>query len=157
MAVHPQIKEYAESQGAHVVVPKEHRQLVESLFSVRSYWGKQTTVYLGDVYFTEETFRTIQEIDDQFAFFGDRGEIFAFKFRKDKRLLACIGHVLEHVNTDPAHYGMFWHLYRVMGGLDIDQHEIYDWPELRYIMIEDKTTDIDLIHQYYELLRSLKE
>lgn len=156
---HPQIAKYARLKGCVVVEPERRRQLVETLDSMREYWGQTTIAYLGDVYYTEDAFQTIQDVYDLPAFFGNNGDIFAFKFHyPSSQLDHSIQKVMMRIDQDPIKWGWFWHLYRAMGGMDLDVHHIRDCPgELRYIMIEDETDDIDFYQDYIHLLRQINE
>jgi len=66
--------------------PKKRRWTVETMLSTSNIWSDTTCIFLGDVYYSENTFNYMKETHQKITFYGRipvdkyRGEIFAIFF-----------------------------------------------------------------------------
>ncbi len=61
--------------------PKFNNVTIETLLSTKELWTDQhTTILLGDVYYGRKTIKKINQFKGKLQFFGDKNEIYAFKF-----------------------------------------------------------------------------
>ena len=106
--------------------PKDNRVTIETLLSTKELWlNEYTTVLLGDVHYGRKTAKKIIQYKGKLMFWGDKNEIYAFKFHKSmaKIVELNIKKVLMHQYFD-FKFGKLWNLYRMMHLIDFRQHRI---------------------------------
>ena len=122
--------------------------IAEALFHTRTLWVDWTTILLGDVVYGEETVKKIKHQDERIMFYGDKGEIYAIKFRKDmiNVILLAIHNLIQNEGWT-SKFGKLWNLYRLITGVDYRNHEI----TTLFNYVAD-CTDFDNIKQYTEYM-----
>jgi len=123
--------------------------LVEALFHTRKLWADWTTILLGDVTYGAETVTKIKHQHNPIMFYGDQGEIYAIKFRKDMiNMILLAIYNLIHKQDWTSKFGKLWNLYRMLTGVDYRIHEI----TALFCYVAD-CTDFDNVQQYLEYMK----
>ena len=126
-------------------LPKRCEFIFDTLESTSELWKKTTYILLGDVYYTDQTFHIIQKEDKMF--FSKKAEIFAMKFHAGEwnRVKDAIKKARERGGKK------LWHVYRMIEGFGIDQHEFGE--NMYRFASHIKIQDFDIIEKYNEFLR----
>lgn len=126
---------------------------IETLFSTHGLWQTWTTVLLGDVLYGENTVHKMGVQKEQLMFYGDKGEIYAFKFHWDiiPMIHYAINALFNHKEWTPK-FGKLWNLYRVLSGTD---YRLHAKPGKYFTFVSD-CKDFDNQEQYLKYAKNKK-
>ena len=98
---------------------------IATLFSTRNLWKDWTTILLGDVDYGDHTIHQIKKQKNLLMFYGDKEEIYAFKFHKSVQLSIIQAiHATAMSELFEPKFGKLWNLYRTLNQKDIRVHVI---------------------------------
>jgi len=133
--------------------PPDCSCLMEALFHTRQLWTGWTTILLGDVVYGADTVTKIKQQPNPIMFYGDKGEIYAIKFREDmiNMILTSI-YKLIHKEDWTSKLGKLWNFYRIITGTDYRRHEI----TTLFNYVAD-CTDFDNVQQYIKYMKNAEK
>lgn len=134
--------------------PDDDSGILRTLLSCRLLWlGLETTVLLGDVFYSPAAIEGILTSKKPLSFLMNGSEIFAFRF--DAETSYKVEEYAEECSAVVGHEGArLWHLNRRFNYQDIHAHIICksDINE----MIADYTTDVDSQQQFEAVKKSIE-
>ena len=142
--------EEIKAHSEKIFVPEHYNVTVATLFSTHSLWSDWTTILLGDVNYGEKTIELIQHQEKQLMFYGDKGEIYAFKWYKEINPLIhwAINTLINRPEWNEM-FGKLWNLYRVINGNDYRVQKID-----KYFTFVNDCRDFDTQRQYVKYAQS---
>lgn len=139
-------------QSVHWFEPEQCEITLATLFSTRNLWEEWTTILLGDTLYGRNTRKLIHRQESPLMFYGDKGEIYAFKFHISISYLIILA--INRIVSSPnfhRRYGKLWNLYRQLNGFDFREHLIGDY----FTSVSD-CQDFDNKEQYLRYAKSKK-
>ena len=136
--------------SAKYFIPENNEITLATLFSTRNLWEAWTTILLGDVDYGNDTIELINNQTEELMFYGDKGEIYAFKFslRASWEIMQGISNILASPIFERK-YGKLWNLYRIINESDFRVHMIKD-----YFTYVSDCTDFDNQEQYIKYAKN---
>jgi molybdopterin-guanine dinucleotide biosynthesis protein A len=134
--------------------PSDDSGILRTLLSCSTLWlNNETTILLGDVFYSPQAIKIIITNKKPLCFFRNCSEIFAFRF--DAETSHKIKEYAEECSEIVGYHGArLWHIYRRCSGRDIHTHEEFE-SEIAEI-ISDYTTDVDSQTQYEDVKKSIE-
>lgn len=136
----------------NVIIPKDNRYTVSTIYSTAKHWRRRCVILLGDVYYSEDYVAAIVGSNKGLEFFGSNvyGEIFAVSFVKYYKFKSYLIKAIKH--ADGGGRGKIWEAYRAASHIPLDDHQYTDL----FTNIHDSTTrDFDEEHQYVEFCKEM--
>lgn len=107
----------------------------------------------GDVYYTENTLKTIIETDtDDILFFGSEMEIFGVKVKNKKLFMKHKNKVKKLYLANKIDRCIGWEVYKSINNLPLNDYAITD----NFYLIKDETDDIDCPKHYLDFVKRLE-